>query len=199
MSGRCPGSATSRCSPTSTRSGFWVGRSLPARRRRRCSPCSSKPCSRDGGRIPRFTTTGLPRHGDARSQYTSLAFTEALHEAAIADSIGSAGYALDNALTKSTVGLFNTKLVDRHDRSWTGRAELERQTAAWDTGATPRSFQDHVSLRILKGRCMTRPASRLASAMSRRPARWWAPTARLRRPAMTRGPDLVRTAELSSR
>ncbi|HET6482886.1 MAG TPA: ATP-binding domain-containing protein, partial [Actinoplanes sp.] len=64
---------------------------------------------------------------------------------------------------------------------------------------TTRSFQDHVSLRILKGRCMTRPASRLASAMSRRPARWWAPTARLRRPAMTRGPDLVRTAELSSR
>jgi mannose-6-phosphate isomerase-like protein (cupin superfamily) len=60
-------------------------------------------------------------------------------------------------------------------------------------------FQDHVSLRILKGRCMTRPASRLASVMSRRPARWWAPTARLRRPAMTRGPDLVRTVELSSR
>jgi hypothetical protein len=67
------------------------------------------------------------------------------------------------------------------------------------TIADPRSFQDHVSLRILKGRCMTRPASRLASAMSRRPARWWAPTARLRRPAMTRGPDLVRTVELSSR
>ena len=64
---------------------------------------------------------------------------------------------------------------------------------------TARSFQDHVSLRILKGRCMTRPASRLASVMSRRPARWWAPTARLRRPAMTRGPELVRTVELSSR
>jgi hypothetical protein len=67
------------------------------------------------------------------------------------------------------------------------------------SGGGTRSFQDHVSLSILKGLCMTRPASRLASVMSRRPARWWAPTARLRRPAMTRGPDLVRTVELSSR
>jgi transposase InsO family protein len=60
-----------------------------------------------------------------------LAFTEALHEAGISDSIGSVGGALDNALMESTIGLFKTELVDRHERSWTGRAELERETAAW--------------------------------------------------------------------
>jgi putative transposase len=35
-----------------------------------------------------FTTTGLVHHSDAGSQYTSLAFTEALEEAGIAGSIG---------------------------------------------------------------------------------------------------------------
>jgi hypothetical protein len=28
-------------------------------------------------------------------------------------------------------GLFKTELVDRHERSWIGRAELERETGAW--------------------------------------------------------------------
>ena len=34
---------------------------------------------------------------------------------------------------ESTIGLFKTELVERHpqDRSWSGRAELERETAAW--------------------------------------------------------------------
>jgi hypothetical protein len=38
-------------------------------------------------------------------------------------------------------------------------------------GVVTRSFQDHVgiSLRILKGRSMARPAARVASVMSRRP------------------------------
>jgi putative transposase len=78
-----------------------------------------------------FTTTGLLHHSDAGSQYTSLAFTEALREAGIAGSIGSVGDALDNALMESTIGLFKTELVDRYERSWTGRAELERETAGW--------------------------------------------------------------------
>jgi putative transposase len=53
----------------------------------------------------RFTSTGLVFHSDAGSQYTSLAFTEALVEAAITGSIGSVGDALDNALMESTIGL----------------------------------------------------------------------------------------------
>jgi hypothetical protein len=64
------------------------------------------------------------------AQYTSLAFTEALLEAGIAGSIGSVGDALDNALMESTIGLFKTELIDRQ-RSWTGRTEVERETAAW--------------------------------------------------------------------
>ena len=79
----------------------------------------------------RFSATGLVHHSDAGSQYTSLAFTEALREAGIAGSIGSVGDALDNALMESTIGLYKTELIDRHPRSWTGRAELERETAAW--------------------------------------------------------------------
>ena len=77
-----------------------------------------------------FTTSGLVHHSDAGSQYTSLAFTEALVEAGIAGSIGSVGDALDNALMESTIGLYKTELINRQ-RCWTGRAEVERGTAAW--------------------------------------------------------------------
>lgn len=80
----------------------------------------------------RFTSTGLVFHSDAGSQYTSIAFTEALRDANIAGSIGSVGDALDNALMESTIGLYKSELVE-HDRrrSWTGPAELERETASW--------------------------------------------------------------------
>ena len=59
-----------------------------------------------------------------------------------------------------------------------------------DHGVRPRSW---------KGRCILRPAQRVASLMSRRPARCSVPMARLRRPAMTRGPERVRARESSSR
>ena len=80
----------------------------------------------------RFTATGLVFHSDAGSQYTSIAFTEALIEAGIAGSIGSVGDALDNALMESTIGLYKSELIE-HDRrrSWSGLAELERETASW--------------------------------------------------------------------
>jgi putative transposase len=78
----------------------------------------------------RFTTTGLVHHSDAGSQYTSLAFTDALRQSGIAGSIGSVGDALDNALMESATGLYKTELIDRH-HSWTGRTEVERETAAW--------------------------------------------------------------------
>lgn len=78
----------------------------------------------------RFTTTGLIHHSDAGSQYTSLAFTDALHESGIAGSIGSVGDALDNALMESAIGLYKTELINR-EKSWTGRAEVEHQTATW--------------------------------------------------------------------
>jgi putative transposase len=79
-----------------------------------------------------FTSTGMVFHSDAGSQYTSIAFTEALIDAGIAGSIGSVGDALDNALMESTIGLYKTELIDfDHRRSWSGRAEVERETAEW--------------------------------------------------------------------
>lgn len=79
----------------------------------------------------RFTPTGLVHHSDAGSQYTSIAFTEALIEAGMAGSIGTVGDALDNALMESTIGLYKTELIDQHDTTWADRAEVERETASW--------------------------------------------------------------------
>ena len=80
----------------------------------------------------RFTAQGLVFHSDAGSQYTAISFTDALVAAGIAPSIGTVGDALDNALMESTIGLYKTELID-HDRThtWTGRAEVERETASW--------------------------------------------------------------------
>lgn len=79
-----------------------------------------------------FTSKGLVFHSDAGSQYTAIAFTDALIEAGIAPSIGTVGDALDNALMESTIGLYKTELIE-HNRSrcWHGRAEVERETASW--------------------------------------------------------------------
>jgi putative transposase len=80
-----------------------------------------------------FTTTGLVHHSDAGSQYTSIAFTEALTEAGIAGSIGSIGDALDNALMESTIGLYKTELIDhrRDAKTWENRTTVEVATAEW--------------------------------------------------------------------
>jgi putative transposase len=80
----------------------------------------------------RFTAKGLVFHSDAGSQYTAVSFTEALIEAGIAPSIGTVGDALDNALMESTIGLYKSELIE-HDRprAWSGRAEVERETASW--------------------------------------------------------------------
>jgi transposase InsO family protein len=80
-----------------------------------------------------FTTDGLVHHSDAGSQYTALAFTETLADAGIAGSIGTVGDALDNALMESTIGLYKTELINTRGRgrNWSGRAEVERETAEW--------------------------------------------------------------------
>jgi hypothetical protein len=79
------------------------------------------------------------------------------------------------------------------------RSHLDRLARAGRTGVAAGAFQDHMRLRILKDRSMTRVAHLVVSVMSRRPTRWIAPTARLRSAAMTRGPEPVRVVELSSR
>jgi transposase InsO family protein len=40
------------------------------------------------------------------------------------------GDALDNALMESAIRLYKTELIDRQ-KSWTGRNEVERETATW--------------------------------------------------------------------
>lgn len=77
----------------------------------------------------RFTSTGLVFHSDAGSQYTAIAFTEALAEAGIAPSIGTVG----DALMESTIGLYKTELIARPPagRSWAGPGDVERETANW--------------------------------------------------------------------
>jgi putative transposase len=80
----------------------------------------------------RFNAAGLVFHSDAGSQYTAISFTEALIDAGIAPSIGTVGDALDNALMESTIGLYKTELIDHgRNRSWSGAAEVERETASW--------------------------------------------------------------------
>lgn len=78
-----------------------------------------------------FTTTGLLHHSDAGSQYTSLAFTEALIDAGITGSIGTVGDALDNALMESTIGLFKTEVIDHERPVWTSWRQVEQATASW--------------------------------------------------------------------
>ena len=78
-----------------------------------------------------FTATGIVHHSDAGSQYTSLAFTAELRESGILGSIGTVGDALDNALMESTIGLYKTELINRHPGTYSGRAEVENETAKY--------------------------------------------------------------------
>lgn len=78
-----------------------------------------------------FTGDGLVHHSDAGSQYTSLAFSEALREAGILGSIGTVGDALDNALMESTIGLFKTEVIDHEQAIWRDWRQVETATASW--------------------------------------------------------------------
>jgi putative transposase len=65
----------------------------------------------------------LVAHTDRGSQYTSIAYTDALAEAGILASVGSVGDAYDNALAESFVDSFKTELIG--DRVWRTRSQLE--------------------------------------------------------------------------
>lgn len=65
------------------------------------------------------------------SQYTSLAFTEALLEAGLTGSIGTVGDALDNALMESTIGLYKTEVIEHEQPVWRQWREVEKATASW--------------------------------------------------------------------
>jgi putative transposase len=65
----------------------------------------------------------LVAHTDRGSQYTSMAYTEALADAGILASVGSVGDAYDNALAESFVDSFKTELIT--DRVWRTHSQLE--------------------------------------------------------------------------
>ena len=71
----------------------------------------------------------LVAHTDRGSQYTSMAYTEALQDAGILASIGSVGDAYDNAMAESFVDSFKTELIA--DRVWRTRTQLELAIVEW--------------------------------------------------------------------
>ena len=54
---------------------------------------------------------GLVAHTDAGSQYTSITYTERIHELGMEPSIGSVGDALDNAMAEAWVGTIKSELI----------------------------------------------------------------------------------------
>jgi putative transposase len=73
---------------------------------------------------------GLIHHSDAGSQYTSFRLAAHLAGENIAASIGTVGDALDNALMKSTIGLYKAELIKRRG-PWRTLTDVELGTAEW--------------------------------------------------------------------
>jgi transposase InsO family protein len=78
----------------------------------------------------RDVTGGLIHHSDAGGQYTSIRYSDRLHEAHIAASIGSVGDSYDNAMAEALNGTYKAELVRLHG-PWRTRAELETATINW--------------------------------------------------------------------
>jgi putative transposase len=112
--------------------------------------------------------SGPVHHSDAGSQYTSLRFTTHLVAAGIDASIGTVGDALDNALMKSTIGLYKTEPIKPRG-PWRSLTDVELATAEWvdwynANGCTRRSDTSHPTS---TNRCTTLNSS---------PVRWLEPT-----------------------
>jgi putative transposase len=74
--------------------------------------------------------TGLVRHNDAGSQYTSIAFTQRLLDEGIDASVGSVGDAYDNAMAESHIGCYKTELINP-DGPWRDAGQVELATLEW--------------------------------------------------------------------
>jgi len=89
--------------------------------------------------------TGLVHHNDAGSQYTSIAFTQALIDEGVDASVGSVGDAYDNALAESHMGLFKSELIHSYG-PWKGLEHVEAATLDWvhwfNTARPHESIQD---------------------------------------------------------
>ncbi|WP_252947790.1 IS3 family transposase [Oceanicola sp. 502str15] len=72
----------------------------------------------------------LIHHSDRGSQYLSIRYTERLEEAGIDPSVGSVGDSYDNALAKSTIGLFKTEVINFLG-PWKSISQVEWETLRW--------------------------------------------------------------------
>ncbi len=72
----------------------------------------------------------LVHHSDRGAQYLSIRYTERLAEAGIDPSVGSVGDSYDNALAKSTIGLFKTEVIDFMG-PWKSVGQIEWETLKW--------------------------------------------------------------------
>lgn len=76
-----------------------------------------------------YKSHNLVHHCDHGSQYTSVAYSERLNQAKIAQSTGSVGDSYDNALAESVNGLYKSELI--YSQRWKGLAEVEYATLTW--------------------------------------------------------------------
>ena len=80
---------------------------------------------------------GLVCHNDAGSQYTSIAYTDAVAEIEARPSIGTVGDSFDNAMAESVNALYKTELhrnpavLAEHGGHWKGLDDLEIATCRW--------------------------------------------------------------------
>jgi putative transposase len=81
-------------------------------------------------RRARADLTSVVAHSDRGSQYTSIRYSERLHEAGIAGSVGSVGDSYDNALAETINGLFKTELIKPRG-PWRTLEQVEFATAEW--------------------------------------------------------------------
>jgi len=85
--------------------------------------------SRGGRRL-----VGLVAHADAGSQFTSVRFTERLHEIGARPSIGTVADSYDNALAETTNGLCKTECVHGPDAPRHCREPIELMAPIDDSG-----------------------------------------------------------------
>lgn len=78
----------------------------------------------------RDPTGGCIHHSDAGSQYTAIRYSDRLHDAGLAASIGSVGDSYDNAMAEALNGTFKAELVHLHG-PWRTRAQLEYAVIEW--------------------------------------------------------------------
>ena len=71
----------------------------------------------------------LVHHSDRGSQYTSIRYTNILHQSGISPSVGSVGDSYDNALAESVIGLYKTELIKT--RPWQNLNQVEWATLRW--------------------------------------------------------------------